>query len=520
MSALCGEVREILEEAYGPGVWVSGELHRGRRSQNGHFYFELVEKGRGDEIVGKLDAVIWRKDFERVARVLVEAEQRLDEGQQLRCFGQLDFYAPTGRLQLVVRDLDPLHTLGHFERRRRETLAGLEAEGLIGANGKLPLAGLPFRIGLVTSKESAAYHDFMTGLAASGLAFQVILVHAAMQGQRAELEVASALELLVAARPGGRPLDALVVVRGGGSRSDLAAFDSRMIARAMARCPLPVLCGLGHEIDRTIADLVCHTSLKTPTMVAEFLAARVLESEGRVDSAERRLASIGAAVLLRAGRELRRFERLPQLAERRLAAAALKVTQHGRSLSQLSAGRLREAERRLAEIERRLVLGAAHRHPAPATGGRKGAPHRPPGAGSAPQPPDLARRCGAALPRGGAGAPARAGLQHHPRRPGRAPAQPRSGTIWRAADDADGRRRGPQPSGESRMSKTTSDGPSFASALQELEAILQRIDGDTVDIDRLAEELRRATELLELCRGKIRRAEVEVAQIVQKLEQG
>lgn len=358
MSALCGEVREILEEAYGPGVWVSGELHRGRRSQNGHFYFELVEKGRGDEIVGKLDAVIWRKDFERVARVLVEAEQRLDEGQQLRCFGQLDFYAPTGRLQLVVRELDPLHTLGHFERRRRETLAGLEAEGLIGANGKLPLAGLPFRIGLVTSKESAAYHDFMTGLAASGLAFQVILVHAAMQGQRAELEVASALELLVAARPGGRPLDALVVVRGGGSRSDLAAFDSRMIARAMARCPLPVLCGLGHEIDRTIADLVCHTSLKTPTMVAEFLAARVLESEGRVDSAERRLASIGAAVLLRAGRELRRFERLPQLAERRLAAAALKVTQHGRSLSQLSAGRLREAERRLAEIERRLVLGA------------------------------------------------------------------------------------------------------------------------------------------------------------------
>ena len=88
VAALCGEVREILEEAY-RGVWVVGELHRGRRSQNGHFYFELVEKGRGDEIVGKLDAVIWRKDFERVARVLQQAEQKLDEGQQLRCWGQL-----------------------------------------------------------------------------------------------------------------------------------------------------------------------------------------------------------------------------------------------------------------------------------------------------------------------------------------------------------------------------------------------------------------------------------------------
>ena len=337
---------------------MSGELHRGRRSQNGHFYFELVEKGRGDEIVGKLDAVIWRKDFERVARILAQAEQRLDEGQQLRCFGQLDFYAPTGRIQLVVRELDPLHTLGLLERRRRETLAALEAEGLIQANGRLSLPSLPFRLGLVTSKESAAYHDFMTGLATSGLAFQVILVHASMQGARAEFEVASALDLLTAARPGGRPLDALVVVRGGGSRSDLAAFDSRLIARAVARCPLPVLCGLGHEIDRTIADLVCHTSLKTPTMVAEFLAARVLEGEARLEAARQRLASAAAAVLLRASRDLRRFERLPQLAAARLATAQLRVTQHGRSLSQSAARRLRESERRLADLSRRLAAAA------------------------------------------------------------------------------------------------------------------------------------------------------------------
>lgn len=358
MSALCGELREILEEAYGAGVWVGGELHRGRRSQNGHYYFELVEKGRGDEIVGKLDAVVWRKDFERVGRILAQAGQRLDDGQQLRCFGQLDLYAPTGRMQLVVREIDPLHTLGHLEKRRRETLAALEAEGLLQKNGGLALPVLPFRIGLVTSKESAAYHDFMTGLAGSGFAFEVLLVHASMQGTRAELEVASALDLLVAARPAGRPLDALVVVRGGGSRSDLAAFDSRMIARAVARCPLPVLCGLGHEIDRTLADLVCHTSLKTPTMVAEFLAGRVLETESRLEAAQRRLAVAAAAVLLRAGRELRRFERLPRLAESRLATATLRVSQHGRSLAQLAGRRLRESERRLAETERRLALAA------------------------------------------------------------------------------------------------------------------------------------------------------------------
>lgn len=357
VAALCGEVREILEEAY-RGVWVVGELHRGRRSQNGHFYFELVEKGRGDEIIGKLDAVIWRKDFERVARVLEQAEQQLDEGQQLRCWGQLDFYPPTGRLQMVVRELDPLHTLGQLERRRRETLAALEREGLIGANALLPLSPLPLRLGLVTSKESAAYHDFLTGLKASGLGFKVLLVHAAMQGARAELEVASALELLAEARLSGGPLDALVIVRGGGSRSDLAAFDSRQVARAVAVARLPVLCGLGHEIDRTITDLVCHSSLKTPTMVAEFLCRRVLDQETRLDQAERRLGAAAGVVLKRSERELRRFERLPELAARRLETARRRLEENARALSRQSARRLRESERRLGELSGRLAQAA------------------------------------------------------------------------------------------------------------------------------------------------------------------
>lgn len=357
MSALCNEVREILEEAY-RGVWVSGELHRGRRSQNGHFYFELVEKGRGDEIVGKLDAVIWRKDFERVARTLAQAEQRLEEGQQLRCWGQLDFYPPTGRLQMVVRELDALHTLGHLEKRRRETLAALRTDGLLEANQQLELSPLPFRLGLVTSKESAAYHDFLTGLKASGLGFQVLLVHAAMQGARAELEIASALEMLGEARLARGALDALVIVRGGGSRSDLAAFDSRAVARAVALAKLPVLCGLGHEIDRTITDQVCHTSFKTPTMAAEFLCQRVFASEERLRENERRLLAASANTLSRTSQELRRFERLPELALRRLQAAQSRVGESARALSALSRRQLRESERRLTEHGRRLAIAA------------------------------------------------------------------------------------------------------------------------------------------------------------------
>ena len=164
--------------------------------------------------------------------------------------------------------MDPAFTLGLLERRRRETLAALAAAGLLEKNRALSLCDLPLTIGLVTSHGSAAYHDFLSGLSESGYGFRVIFIHAAMQGRDAEREVASALASLA-----GIGIDCAVLIRGGGSRTDLAAFDSRRIAEAIAGAPFPVLTGLGHEIDRSIADMTAPTAFKTPTTVAEFLAA-------------------------------------------------------------------------------------------------------------------------------------------------------------------------------------------------------------------------------------------------------
>src|SRR4029078_7543944 len=118
--------------------------------------------------------------------------------------------------------------------------------------------------------DSAAYHDFLSCLRESGYGFRVIFFHAAVQGKEAEREVVSALRALA-----GLDVDCAVLIRGGGSRTDLAAFDSRAIAEAVARAPLPVLTGLGHEIDQSISDLVAHTALKTPTKVAELLVDAV-----------------------------------------------------------------------------------------------------------------------------------------------------------------------------------------------------------------------------------------------------
>jgi len=358
VSELATEIRDFLAHAY-PAVWVTGEVQRAKTSQRGHLYFELVEKGEGDRIVGKLDAVVWRGEYARIRRELAKSRQEIVEGLEIRCRVGVDLYPPAGRLQLVVREVDPNFSLGLLERRRIETWQALEAAGLVERNRSLALSPLPLRLGLVTSAGSAAYHDFLSGLQASGYGFEVVFAHASVQGSRAEREVVAALEKLAEVSAGPRgPLDALVVIRGGGSRSDLAAFDSRAIAEAVARSPLPVITGLGHQIDETLAEQVAHTPAKTPTQAAEFLVACVAESEAEVEELRERIAARSRERLLLAAESLGRVERVAEAGQRRLRSARQRVDDLALGLERLARGRLREAERRALELARRLTESA------------------------------------------------------------------------------------------------------------------------------------------------------------------
>ncbi len=352
VSLLCGEIRDVLGEAFG-AVWVAGEAQRVKLSSRGHLYFELVEKGERDDIVGRLEAVIWKTDLLRLRRMLGASGQEIADGVMLRCRVAVDFYAPGGRLQLTVKDVDPVFSLGHLERRRRETLAALEAAGLIERNRSLPLADLPLRIALITSEGSAAYHDFLSGLVESGYGFRVLFFHAAVQGREAEREIVSALAALA-----GLDLDAAVLIRGGGSRSDLAVFDGRALAEAVARAPFPVLSGLGHEIDQSIADLVAHTALKTPTKVAEFLVERLARQEQRWIDAKRRLMREAEEPLHRARERLAGAERGIALGRMRLAAASRRLSEIARALAGFGRGTLRFAARRVRSAETSLVQAA------------------------------------------------------------------------------------------------------------------------------------------------------------------
>jgi exodeoxyribonuclease VII large subunit len=355
VSGLCSEIKDFLVTAF-PSIWVAGEVQRVKESQRGHLYFELVEKGDGDEVLAKVDCVVWRTDHDRVRRQLAGAGQAMAEGVTVRCRGGVDFYGPSGRLQLVVREVDPLYTLGLLARRRQETLEALTRAGLMERNKALSLSELPLSLALVTSHGSAAYHDFLATLAESGYGFRVLFVHAAVQGKDAERELVSALRSLA-----GAAIDCCVLIRGGGARTDLAAFDSRALAEAVAEAPFPVLTGLGHEIDQSIADLVAHTALKTPTKVAELLVERVVRCDQALALLGRDLRRSSLERLRRSREALGSAERGLALARTRLAAAQSRIGELSRALAQTGRLRLRSAVGSVEGLAGRLAAAAPRR---------------------------------------------------------------------------------------------------------------------------------------------------------------
>lgn len=349
VSDLCEEIKQFLGTAFA-SVWVVGELCRVRESQRGHVYFELVEKGAGDEVLAKLDCVLWRTDHQRVRRALADAGQALAEGVTVRCRGGVDFYGPSGRLQLVVREIDALFTMGLLAKRRQETLDALARAGLLERNKTLPLSDLPLSIALVTSHGSAAYHDFLSCLAESGYPFRVLFVHASVQGREAERELVSALSSLA-----GAAIDCCVLIRGGGARTDLAVFDGRALAEAVATAPFPVLTGLGHETDQSIADRVAHTALKTPTKVAELLIERVARCDQRLALVARDLRRASLDRLRRGREAMGSAERGVALARTRLDAAGARVAELSRALSRTGRLRLQATGRAVAAVAGRLA---------------------------------------------------------------------------------------------------------------------------------------------------------------------
>lgn len=352
VAALYEEVDAALATAFprSRAVWVQGEvqsIHLQQRS--GHCYIDLVDPESGDAAKAVLKVKCWRSTWGSISGELSRQGLHIDAGTVVAIRGRVDIYKPRGEIGFVVEELDIAALLGHLAMQRAALVERLRAEGLLDRNRSVGLPAVPLRVGLVASPGTEGCKDFMGQLEGSGFAFEVVHAHAQVQGQAAPSSVARALEAL-----SGRGCDVVVVVRGGGSRGDLAAFDSEEVARAVATMGCQVWTGIGHTGDRSVTDMVAAKSFITPTECGQAVVRQVEAWWGGVLAAASGIAGAGARAVARAETSVATARaRIASMARNQLGSAFARV--------ELSASRIAAGAKRAVELSQQWLLGRAAR---------------------------------------------------------------------------------------------------------------------------------------------------------------
>jgi len=294
---LLSGVETAVIAAYPGPVWVRGEISGFKRTNRGAGFFKLVDPDQPEnsvEVAGR-------------GRVMADIDRDLDTvgvgslraGIEVRIEATVGMRRGSSLVQLSLLRVDPEFIAGRLAVDRAEVLRRLASDGLLERNALLPLPLVPLKVGLVTSRGSAAHADFLNHLKGPGYRFRVSTVEAAMQGETSAEQVVKGLDRL-----SREPVDVVAVVRGGGSKLDLAAFDSESLGRRIAAMPVPVVTGIGHETDRSIADEVAAVAEKTPTAAAGWLVARVAEYARRIDMARQAIGDESTKSVDRSGANL------------------------------------------------------------------------------------------------------------------------------------------------------------------------------------------------------------------------
>ncbi len=368
VSELAGLLRGALDMCFEAGVWVQGEIRSLTRSRSGHVYFDLVEtpddnssggSAGGDgsgAVIATISVALFADARERVNSIIKAHgnPMRMSDGVRIRIHGFLDYYPPMGRLQLKMASIDPEFTLGTMASARDALLAELARTGRLRANADRPLPAVPQRIGLVTSLGSAAHADMLRVFERSGLAFAIVEADTPVQGIGAERRIAAALRAVAAAS-----CELVILARGGGAKTDLAVFDHAVVAEAIAGSAIPVFCGIGHEIDRSVADETAHTACATPTAAASAVVDIAEAWLARLAGHEQTLAHVGRRAATSAGRRLDGASRQLVRASGRVASSASgRLDQAAARAGVAARGRLRGAAARLDPLAARAGVAA------------------------------------------------------------------------------------------------------------------------------------------------------------------
>ena len=281
-------IRQVIALNFTEPLWIRAEINQLSFSR-GHCYLDLIEKqAESDEVIAQASAAIWYRNLKFIEhKTGSQLNQLLQKGIQVLLKVRVEFSERYG-LKFSVEDIDTTYTLGMLELKRREILAQLTTAGLIEKNKLLFLPVVLQKLAIISSEKAAGLQDFVNHLQDNSyqFAFDCELYPAAMQGKNMEREILKALKDIHRSRLN---YDAIIIIRGGGSKLDLAAFDGLQLCTAIANSNFPVITGIGHDIDQSIADLVAHTSLKTPTAVANFVIDHNLRFESQLITSYRNM---------------------------------------------------------------------------------------------------------------------------------------------------------------------------------------------------------------------------------------
>lgn len=356
LSELNGLVQEVIELSLDGTYWVEAEL-ASLNDARGHCYMELIEKDdRTRTPIAQARACCWKNTWMRVCpKFTRETGEVMHAGMKVRLLVKANFHVAYG-FSWIVLDVDPSFTMGDMARRRMEILRILREEGVIDLNKQLEVPMFAKRIAVISSATAAGYGDFCNQLIDNdyGFAFTTRLFPAVMQGEQVEQSVIAALDLVNQEIDN---FDVVVIIRGGGSTSDLSGFDTLDLAENVANFPLPVITGIGHDRDQSVLDIVACVSVKTPTAVAAYLIDNLSATWNAIEDSALRITR---SVQNRMEIERLRIQRIEQYVS---SAFNIRKVKEESRLSDLSARisaavgrRLLVEQNRLATMEQRLPV--------------------------------------------------------------------------------------------------------------------------------------------------------------------
>jgi exodeoxyribonuclease VII large subunit len=284
-------LKQVIALNFEESIWIDAEISQVKEVR-GQIYLEFIQKSENDaSVIAKAQGVIWFKSVLFIKKKLGDLfGSILQEGMQMRFRAKIEFHEIYG-LKFSLEDIEPSFTLGQLELNRQKTISRLQSENLLHKNMETALPPAIKNIAIISSEKAAGLQDFMNHLNDNPFSykFRTKLFDSSMQGGNVEKDM---IQNLITIHTNVYSYDCVVIIRGGGSKMDLSFFDSYEISVAVANFPIPVLTGIGHDIDKNVIELVAHSPLKTPTAVADFIIQYNLSFENRIDEIYERVKSI------------------------------------------------------------------------------------------------------------------------------------------------------------------------------------------------------------------------------------